>query len=268
MENRIDKKFCDLKKQNKKALACFVTSCDPNLELSEKIINSLPNFGADIIEIGIPFSDPMADGPTIQRSSLRAIKSKSNVSKTFKIIENFRKKDKTTPIILMGYFNPIFQFGLDKFFNSCKKIGIDGIIVVDLPPEENELINVYTKKYGVHNIRLITPTTDKKRLRKILKFTSGFLYYVSITGITGTKKPSVLEVKKAVSRIKANTNLPVVVGFGIDNHKQAAALNKISDGCVIGSAIIKIIESYKEYSKSKISKQIEDFLIKFSKDKK
>ena len=168
----------------------------------------------------------------------------------------------------MGYFNPIFQFGLEKFFNSCKKIGIDGIIVVDLPPEENELINVYTKKYGVHNIRLITPTTDNKRLRKILKFTTGFLYYVSITGITGTKKPSVLEVKKAVSRIKANTNLPVVVGFGIDNHKQAAALNKISDGCVIGSAIIKIIESYKESNKSKISKQIEDFLIKFNKDKK
>ena len=268
MINRIEKTFEKLKADGDKALVSFITAGDPNMEKSEQILCDLPKYGVDIIEVGIPFSDPMADGPTIQKSSNRAISAGSNLSKTLKIINKFRRVNSKTPIVLMGYFNPIFQFGLEKFFNSCKKIGIDGIIVVDLPPEENELINVYTKKYGVHNIRLITPTTDKKRLRKILKFTSGFLYYVSITGITGTKKPSVLEVKKAVSRIKANTNLPVVVGFGIDNHKQAEALNKISDGCVIGSAIIKIIESYKEHSKSKISKQIEDFLIKFNKDKK
>jgi len=265
MINRIEKTFEKLKADGNKALVSFITAGDPNMEKSEQILCDLPKYGVDIIEVGIPFSDPMADGPTIQKSSNRAISAGSNLSKTLKIINKFRRVNSKTPIVLMGYFNPIFQFGLEKFFTSCQKIGIDGIIVVDLPPEENELINVYTKKYGIHNIRLITPTTDKKRLRKILKFTSGFLYYVSITGITGTKKPSVLEVKKAVSRIKANTNLPVVVGFGIDNHKQAVALNKISDGCVIGSAIIKIIESYKEHSKSKISKQIENFLIKFNK---
>ena len=268
MINRIEKTFEKLKSHDSKALVSFVTAGDPDMEKSEQILCDFPKYGVDIIEVGIPFSATMADGPTIQRSSSRAISSGSNLSKTFKIINKFRKINFSTPVVLMGYFNPIFQFGLKKFFNSCKNIGIDGIIIVDLPPEENELINVYTKKYGIHNIRLITPTTDKKRLKKILKFTSGFLYYVSITGITGTKKPSILEVKKSVSRIKANTNLPVVVGFGINNHKQAEALNKISDGCVIGSAIIKIIESYKEQSKSKISKRIKDFLIKFSKDEK
>ena len=243
MENRIDKKFFDLKQQNKKALTCFVTSCDPSLELSEKIINSLPKYGADIIEIGIPFSDPMADGPTIQRSSLRAIKSKSNISKTFKIIKNFRTKNKTTPIILMGYFNPIFQFGLDNFFSQGKIVGVDGIIIVDLPPEEDHLIRKHTQKNNIYNIRLIAPTTSKERIKKISKSSKGFLYYVSIMGITGTKKPSINSVKKSVTSIKKITSLPVLVGFGINSYEQIKKLNEFSDGCVVGSAIIKIVEN-------------------------
>ncbi len=243
MENRIDKKFADLKKKNKKALACFVTSCDPNLELSEKIINSLPTYGADIIEIGIPFSDPMADGPTIQRSSLRAIKSKSNITKTFKIIENFRKKDKTTPIILMGYFNPIFQFGLNIFFSQGRIVGVDGIIIVDLPPEEDHLIKTQTQKNNIYNIRLIAPTTSKERIKRISNSSRGFLYYVSVMGITGTKKPSINSVKKSVTLIKKITQLPVLVGFGINSHKQINKINQFSDGCVVGSALIKIVES-------------------------
>ncbi len=268
MENRIDKKFCDLKKQNKKALACFVTSCDPSLELSEKIINSLPNYGADIIEIGIPFSDPMADGPTIQRSSLRAIKSKSNISKTFKIIKNFRKKDKTTPIILMGYFNPIFQFGLNNFFSQGRIVGVDGVIIVDLPPEEDYLIKEQAQKNNIYNIRLIAPTTNKERMKRISNSSKGFLYYVSILGITGTKKPSITSVKKSVISIKKITSLPILVGFGINTHEQIKRLNKFSDGCVVGSAIIKIVESamQKKLPHKKILYNIYNFLKKLKKN--
>ncbi len=267
MENRIDKKFSDLKKKNKKALACFITSCDPTLELSEKIINSLPNFGADIIEVGIPFSDPMADGPTIQRSSLRAINSKSNISKTFKIIKNFRKKDKTTPIVLMGYFNPIFQFGLNNFFSQGRIVGVDGIIIVDLPPEEDHLIKEQTKKNNIYNIRLIAPTTSKERIKKISNTSRGFLYYVSIMGITGTKKPSISSVKKSVTSIKKITSLPVLVGFGINSNEQIKKLNKFSDGCVVGSAIIKIVENniQEKLNHQKILDKINNFLKKLKK---
>ena len=267
MENRIDKKFFDLKKQNKKALACFVTSCDPNKELSEKIINSLPGYGADIIEIGIPFSDPMADGPTIQRSSIRAIKSRSSISKTFKIIKNFRKKNKTTPIILMGYFNPIFQFGLSNFFSKGRVVGVDGIIIVDLPPEEDSLIVEQTQKNNIYNIRLIAPTTSQKRIRKISNSSRGFIYYVSIMGITGTKKPSINSVKKSVNAIKKITSLPVLVGFGINSHEQIKKLNEFSDGCVVGSAIVNIVESAieKKLKNQKILDNICDFLKKLKK---
>ncbi len=268
MINRIEKTFINLKADGKKALVSFITAGDPNMETSEQILNDLPKYGVDIIEVGIPFSDPMADGPIIQRSSQRAISAGFNLSKIFTIIRNFRKTNLTTPIVLMGYFNPIYQFGLKKFFTTCQRVGIDGIIIVDLPPEENNLVNSYTKEYNVHNIRLITPTTNKSRLNKILKFTSGFLYYVSITGITGTKKPSVVEVKKAVSRIKNSTSLPVVVGFGINNSKQIQELNKFSDGCVVGSAIIRIIEDQKTKNKSQISKKIQSFLTKLRKEEK
>ena len=262
MLNRIDQKFIALEKEKKKALVSFVTSGDPDFRSSQKIISSLPQFGADFVEIGLPFSDPMADGPTIQRSSQRAIRSGINIEKTFQIIENFRKSNKKTPIILMGYFNPIFQFGLKKFFLRCSKVGVDGLIIVDLPPEEDSLIKNYTHKYNVYNIRLVTPTTNKIRLKKISKSSKGFLYYVSIMGITGTKKPSLSLLKKSVLEIKKNTKLPILVGFGIDNSNQVKEINKFADGCVIGSAIINLIEqSNKEkYSIERILSKIKLFL--------
>jgi len=268
MSNRIERKFTQLKKEKKKALVTFITAGDPSAKICEKILNDLPRHGVDMIEIGIPFSDPMADGPTIQRSSQRAISSGSNLKKTFEIVRKFRINNNDIPIILMGYFNPIFQFSLKSFFVKCKSIGIDGVIIVDLPPEENDLIDQYTLKYDVHNIRLITPTTDSNRLKKVLKHTSGFLYYVSIAGITGTKKPLLSEVKSAISKIKKNTKLPVLVGFGIDSYQQIKSLNEIADGCVVGSAIIKIIEDNlkKNLNSNKISDNIRRFLLKLKRE--
>ncbi len=262
MLNRIDQKFINLDKEKKKALVAFVTSGDPDFHSSKKIINSLPKFGADFIEIGIPFSDPMADGPTIQRSSQRAIKSGINLTKTFKLIENFRGSNQKTPVILMGYFNPIFQFGLKKFFQICKNVGVDGLIIVDLPPEEDSLIKNYTHKYNVYNIRLVTPTTNKDRLNKISRSSKGFLYYVSIMGITGTKKPSISILKKSILKIKKITKLPVLVGFGINNANQVKEINKFANGCVIGSAIINLIEDSKKanYSIEKTLLKIKLFL--------
>jgi len=267
MSNRIDQKFATLEKEKKKALVVFVTSGDPNFHSSKRIINSLPKFGADFIEIGIPFSDPMADGPTIQKSSQRAIKSGINLKKTFQIVKNFRENDQITPIILMGYFNPIFQFGLKNFFQTSSTVGVDGLIIVDLPPEEDDLIKNYPKKYNVYNIRLVTPTTDKQRLRKISKSSKGFLYYVSIMGITGTKKPSISLLKKSVLEIKKNTKLPVLVGFGINSVDQGGKLNKFEEGCVIGSAIIKLIEDSekRKYLVEKTLLKIKLFLSKIKK---
>ena len=267
MQNRIEKKFFELKSRNEKALICFVTSGDPDLKTSQKIINNLPNSGADIIEIGMPFSDPMADGPTIQRSSLRAIKSGINLKKTFDQIKVFRKKDSSTPIILMGYFNPIFQFGLTRFFSEGSKNGVDGLIIVDLPPEEDDLIRQLTKKFNIHNIRLLTPTTNKKRVRRISESSKGFLYYISIMGITGTKRPSINSVKMSVNKIKKITNLPIVIGFGINNSRQVSQMNNFSDGCVVGSAIVKIIEENLDVKNKAtiITKKIKDFLIKLKK---
>ena len=268
MKNRIEQKFFELSKKQKKALACFITSGDPTEKIFEQILFSLPHHGADIIEVGLPFSDPMADGPTIQKSSQRAIKSGININKTLKIISKFRENDLQTPIILMGYFNPIFQYGLNNFFSHGKRAGIDGLIIVDLPPEEDYLIENFTEKFCIHNIRLITPTTNEERIKKISSVSKGFLYYVSVLGITGTKKPSIKEVKKSIMKIKRITNLPVLVGFGIDSNKQISQLNTFSDGCVVGSALIKIIESYStnKVSKTTLLKKIKDFL-KFLKKK-
>ncbi len=245
--SRIEKKFNELKNEKRKALVTFISSCDPNFQSSQKIINSLPSFGADLIELGLPFSDPMADGPTIQKSSQRAIESGFNIKKTFKLVQNFRKINQTVPIILMGYFNTIFQYGLSNFFQDSNSFGVDGIIIVDLPPEEEHLIQNFVLKNNLSIIRLLTPTTSEKRLKKILKNARGFLYYVSIMGITGTKKPSIQSVKKSVNIIKKNTNLPVVVGFGVNSRKQISSISKFAEGSVVGSSIIKIIEEdYKE----------------------
>lgn len=262
MKNRIEEKFDQLKKANKKALISFITSGDPTQKTSKKILNVLKDKEVDLIEIGIPFSDPMADGPTIQKSSQRAIKTGANLYSTFELVKDFRVIEKKIPIILMGYFNPIFQYGLEKFFKQCAKIGVDGLIIVDLPPEENNYIRKYTNKYQVYNIRLLTPTTNKKRLKKILKHTDGFLYYVSVMGITGTKKPSLLSVEKSIKQIRQFSNLPICVGFGITKKSQVKDLNKVSDGCVIGSAIVKFIEEFSsgKTTERKMLELISDFL--------
>ena len=238
MSQRIKKVF---KSKNKK-LVTFVTGGDPNKKTSNEILESIIKYGADLIEIGMPFSDPMADGPTIQISSNRAIKSGTNLDTIFDIVKNLRKKNNDTPIILMGYYNVILHYGLDNFVKNCKVIGIDGLIIVDLQPEEDiELLNKLNKN-KIDLIRLITPNTTMERLKIITKNASGFLYYVTITGITGQQSANVDQLKKAITNIKKYTNLPIVAGFGINSRKQVKEICQHTDGVVVGSSIVKIIE--------------------------
>ena len=264
--SRLTEKFDELKKKRKRALVSFVSACDPNYECSKKIINMLPSLGVDIIEIGLPFSDPMADGPVIQRSSQRAIKSGFTLKKLFNIIKNFRSNDNKTPLILMGYFNTIFQYGLEKFFLNADKNSVDGLIIVDLPPEEELLIEEYVKNTKINIIRLLTPTTNKNRLRRIIKSASGFLYYVSIMGITGTKKPTMRKVKHSVNTIKKVTELPLVVGFGINNPEQIKQISEFADGAVVGSSLVKFIEDFvkKKYKEDRMFEKIKIFLRKLN----
>ena len=267
MSERITKKFSQLNQENKKALISFITAGDPSKKIFEEILTLLPKSGVDLIEIGIPFSDPMADGPTIQNSSQRAIKSGIKLQNIISMVKKFRKTDKKTPIILMGYFNPIFQYGIKNFFSDSHFAGVDGVIVVDLPPEENDMIIKFSQEFQIDIIRLLTPTTDGNRLKKILKSTSGFLYYISIMGITGTKKPSLDGVRKAVMKIKKLSELPTVVGFGLNSAKQVQAINKFADGCVIGSAIVKIIEDFHigNLTKKQMKHSINNFLLNIKK---
>ena len=239
--NRIKKTFDKLNKENKKALGIFVTAGDPNFESSLKLITNLPDNGADFIEIGMPFSDPMADGPSIQLSSQRALKSGMNIKKCLSLIKIFREKNNHTPIILMGYYNPIYKFGKEKFIKNCVELGVDALIVVDLPPEEDDELYFEAEKNNLSMIRLVTPTTDEKRLKKILLNATGFVYYVSITGITGTQAPNVKSVKANVKKIKQVTDLPIVIGFGIRSPAQASLMSEVSDGIVIGSAVVDLI---------------------------
>ena len=247
MKNRISTTFSD----NKKKLITFVTGGDPDFETSKQIIEHLAISGADIIEIGMPFSDPMADGPTIQLSSLRAIKKGMDLNKIFNICENFRKKNNIIPLILMGYYNVIYHFGIDNFIKSREHVGVDGLIIVDLQPEEDsELLNKIQTK-NIDLIRLVTPTTDENRLTTILKNASGFLYYVTITGITGQQSAEIEQLSKSILKVKKLSNLPVVAGFGIKNATQVKKICSFSEGVVVGSSIIKIIE---ESINNKISK--------------
>jgi tryptophan synthase alpha chain len=239
---RIDARFAALKKDGRPALVTFVSAGDPDLETSAKILAGLPAVGADIIELGMPFSDPMADGPAIQASSLRALKHGQNMIKTLAMVRDFRKADSTTPIVLMGYYNPIYVYGNERFIADAKAAGVDGLIVVDVPPEADEELCLPAVAAGLNFIRLATPTTDDKRLPAVLKNTSGFVYYVSITGITGAAAPVVNDVHKQVARIKGQTPLPVVVGFGVRSGPQAKALAKGADGVVVGSALVSTIE--------------------------
>jgi tryptophan synthase alpha chain len=241
-QTRIDRRFAELKQAGKPALVTFVMAGDPDLETSLAILKGLPAAGADVIEVGMPFSDPMADGPTIQAAGVRALAGGHKMRDTLHMVAEFRKTDGTTPIVLMGYYNPIYVYPNEKFLDDAKAAGVDGLIVVDLPPEADDELCLPAMKKGYNFIRLATPTTDAKRLPAVLANTSGFVYYVSITGITGSAAPDVNEVHKQVGRIKSATALPVVVGFGVKTGDQARALAKGADGVVVGSALVTAIE--------------------------
>ena len=239
---RIDARFAALKEEKRPALVTFITAGDPDLETSAAILAGLSKAGADVIELGMPFSDPMADGPAIQASSQRALKAGQTMVKTLKMVRDFRAHDTTTPIVLMGYYNPIYVYGNERFIADARAAGVDGLIVVDVPPEADEELCLPALKAGLNFIRLATPTTDKERLPAVLKNTSGFLYYVSITGITGAAAPIVNDVHKQVAAIKSETALPVVVGFGVRSGEQARAIAQGADGVVVGSAVVSTIE--------------------------
>ncbi|HTK12444.1 MAG TPA: tryptophan synthase subunit alpha [Xanthobacteraceae bacterium] len=241
MTTRIDTRFAALKSEGRAALVTFITAGDPTYADSLKILQALPGAGADIIELGMPFSDPMADGPAIQRSSQRALKGGQTMRKTLDMVRAFRAGDATTPLVLMGYYNPIYIYGVPRFLDDAKAAGVDGLIVVDLPPEEDDELCLPALAAGLNFIRLATPTTDDKRLPAVLANTSGFVYYVSITGITGSAAPNASRVAEAVTRIKRHTTLPVAVGFGVKTAEQARAIAGGADGVVVGSAIVDVI---------------------------
>ena len=240
-ETRIDRRFAALRIAGKPALVTFVTAGDPDFETSAKILAGLPGAGADIIEIGMPFSDPMADGPAIQAAGLRALAAGHNMGKTLALVRSFRQTDGDTPIVLMGYYNPVFVYGNERFLSDAKAAGADGLIIVDLPPEADEELCLPALRHGLNFIRLATPTTDAARLPAVLANTSGFVYYVSITGITGSAAPVAQDVRAQVRRIKASTKLPVAVGFGVRTGEQAKALAQGADGVVVGSALVNAI---------------------------
>ena len=239
--SRIANRFDLLKKKGGSGLVTFLTAGDPDFETSLKILKKLPASGADIIELGMPFSDPMADGPAIQASSQRALKAGIDLKKIFSIVEIFRSEDTETPIVLMGYFNPIYIYGIETFISDAESAGVDGLIIVDLPPEEPELLHIMENS-SLQFIYLITPTTNDERLPKIIKHASGFIYYVSVTGITGTKTASSEHVELALSRIRRYTDLPIAVGFGIKTPEQATKMAKFADAAVVGSALVSRIE--------------------------
>ncbi|HUL86997.1 MAG TPA: tryptophan synthase subunit alpha [Pseudolabrys sp.] len=238
MSTRIETRFAALKKEGRAALVTFTMAGDPDYDTSLAIAKALPKAGADIVELGMPFTDPMADGPAIQAAGLRALKSGQRMTKTLAMVREFRKGDNETPIVLMGYYNPIYIYGNGRFLADAKAAGVDGLIVVDLPPEEDEELCLPALQAGLNFIRLATPTTDDKRLPTVLTNTSGFVYYVSITGITGAAAPDTAKVTNAVARIKRHTKLPVAVGFGVRTAEQARTIAEGADGVVVGSALI------------------------------
>ena len=236
---RIEKKFAALRAEGRKAFVSYIMAGDPDLATSLRLMKGLPGAGVDVIELGMPFTDPMADGPTIQLAGQRALDGGQTLQKALEMVADFRKGDDVTPIVMMGYFNPIYSRGVDRFLADAKAAGVDGLIVVDLPPEEDAELCIPAQKAGLNFIRLATPTTDAKRLPKVLQNTSGFVYYVSITGITGAAAAEAADVGPEVARIKAATDLPVIVGFGITTPEAAQAIASVADGCVVGSAIVK-----------------------------
>ena len=239
MSDRIKKIF----EKKEKKLVTFTTGGDPDLETSFEILNTIINNGIDIIEIGMPFSDPMADGPTIQESSTRSISNGTKINDIFEIVNKIRKKNYEIPIILMGYYNSIFNMGVENFTKKCSEVGVDGIIIVDLQPEEDSELYIKTKEKNIDLIRLITPTTDKKRLKTILDNASGFLYYVTVTGITGQNSANVANLRKSINSIKLSTKLPIIAGFGIKNRKDVEEISVFTDGVVVGSSIVSLIKN-------------------------
>ncbi|AZO56925.1 MAG: tryptophan synthase subunit alpha [Mesorhizobium sp.] len=241
MTTRIDRRMAKLRNEGRPALVTYFMGGDPDYQTSLSIMKALPKAGADVIEMGMPFSDPMADGPAIQAAGLRALKGGQTLVKTLKLASDFRAGDDETPIVLMGYYNPIYIYGVDRFLVDAKASGIDGLIVVDLPPEMDEELCIPALKAGINFIRLATPTTDDKRLPKVLQNTSGFVYYVSMTGITGAALADTGKVASAVKRIKGHTDLPVCVGFGVKTAEQARVIGANADGVVVGTAIVNAV---------------------------
>ena len=242
MDTRITRRFAALKAEGRAALVTFTMAGDPDGSASLDILRALPAAGADLIELGMPFTDPMADGPAIQAAGLRALDAGMTLTATLAMVEAFRDGDQETPIILMGYYNPIYIHGVERFLTEAREAGVDGLIVVDLPPEEDAELCLPARQAGLNFIRLATPTTDAERLPAVLANTSGFLYYVSIAGITGTATPSTDSVATAVRRFKAKTDLPIAVGFGVNTAENAAAIAASADAVVVGSAIIKALQ--------------------------
>ena len=242
MSNRLDACFTELRKNNQAGFVSFTVAGDPDLETSQKLLEALPAAGVDVIELGMPFTDPMADGPAIQAADLRALAGGMTLTKTLGMVTAFRKTNSTTPVVLMGYYNPIYSYGAEKFAKDAGAAGVDGLIIVDLPPEEDEEFRLPAQKAGMHVIRLTTPTTNEKRLPTVLSNSGGFLYYVSITGITGAATATEQQVQQAVSRLKQHSQLPVAVCFGIKDATAAQTVARHADAVVVGSAIVKKIE--------------------------
>jgi tryptophan synthase alpha chain len=242
MTTRIDKRFGDLRTEGRAALVTYLMCGDPDLDTSLQLLEALPGAGADVIEIGMPFTDPMADGPSIQAAGLRSLKAGGSMIRTLELVAAFRASNDHTPIVLMGYYNPIYVYGVERFLADATAAGVDGLIVVDLPPEEDAELCIPALEAGVSFIRLATPTTDDKRLPKVLTNTSGFVYYVSINGVTGAAIPDYSQVSQAVQRIKGHTDLPVVVGFGVKNAQNAHAIATHADGVAVGTALIDALK--------------------------
>ncbi|MFZ6047943.1 tryptophan synthase subunit alpha [Pseudomonas sp. CR3202] len=236
--SRLQTRFAELKEQNRAALVTFVTAGDPDYDASLAILKGLPEAGADVIELGMPFTDPMADGPSIQLANIRALAGKQNLAKTLQMVREFRAGNQATPLVLMGYFNPIHYYGVDRFISDAKEAGVDGLIVVDLPPEHNEDLCHPAQAAGIDFIRLTTPTTDDNRLPTVLEGSSGFVYYVSVAGVTGAGSATLEHVQEAVTRLRRHTQLPVCIGFGIRTAEHAANVARLADGVVVGSALV------------------------------
>lgn len=260
MTDRLSARFAACRKEDRAALVTFVTAGDPDLGTSARILRALVAGGADVVELGMPFTDPMADGPAIQAGNIRSIAAGTTLVQLLSVVREFREEDATTPIVLMGYMNPLFAYGVDRFAADAKAAGVDGLIVVDVPPEEaGELLGAF-QAHGLHLVRLATPTTDDARLPRVLEGASGFLYYVSVAGVTGTASAEDASVAEAVARLKAATNLPVAVGFGIRTPEQAAAVARHADGVVVGSAIVSLIGDGAQARANDLPDRVETFV--------